>query len=108
MAEKPFQIAVAETEIEFLRQKLALTRFPDELEDVGRTYGTPLSDVKRLVEFWKNGYDWRRHEQALNDELPQFTRDIDVGDHGTLNIHYVHKRSKAVNAIPLIFIHGCS
>lgn len=42
----------------------------------------------------------------MNSELPQYTRDIDVDGFGTLNIHYVHKRSDEKNAIPLLFVHG--
>jgi len=52
------------------------------------------------------GYDWRVHEAALNEELPQFTRDIEVDGFGTLNIHYVHQKSRTVDAIPLLFVHG--
>lgn len=104
--EKVFTIAVPEAELELLQKKLDLTRFPDELQDAGRDYGAPLADIQRLVAHWKNGYDWRKHEAALNVELPQFTRDIDVDGHGTLNIHYVHKKSEATDAIPLLFIHG--
>ncbi|KAF8872227.1 Alpha/Beta hydrolase protein [Infundibulicybe gibba] len=49
-------------------------------------YGAPLADMRRL--------------------LPQFTRDIDVEGFGSLNIHYIHKRSEVANAIPLLFVHG--
>ncbi|KAG1848729.1 Alpha/Beta hydrolase protein [Suillus subalutaceus] len=35
-----------------------------------------------------------------------FTRDINVDGFGALNIHYVHKKSKTVDAIPLLFCHG--
>ncbi|KAG2007071.1 epoxide hydrolase [Coprinopsis cinerea AmutBmut pab1-1] len=104
--EKPFTISIPDSEIEFLRKKLELTRFPDELEEAGRDYGAPLADVRRLVERWKSGYDWRAHEAQLNAEFPQFTRDIEVEGHGTLNIHYVHKKSEVVDAIPLVFVHG--
>ncbi|EEB98496.1 hypothetical protein MPER_01980, partial [Moniliophthora perniciosa FA553] len=56
---------------------------------------------------WKDSYDWKKHEKLLNDELPQFTRDINVDGFGTLNIHYVHKKSQVTeNAIPLLFVHG--
>ncbi|KAH9974902.1 Alpha/Beta hydrolase protein [Lactifluus volemus] len=43
--------------------------------------GAPLSDIKRLVERWKNGYDWRTHERELN-ELPMFMRSIEVEGFG--------------------------
>ncbi|TFK73181.1 alpha/beta-hydrolase [Pluteus cervinus] len=53
-----------------------------------------------------NGFDWRAQEADLNLWLTQFTRDIEVDGYGTLNIHYVHHKSKVANAIPLLFVHG--
>ncbi|KAF8555650.1 alpha/beta-hydrolase [Imleria badia] len=106
MTETPFTISVSDGNLNLLRSKLELATLPDELEDADWKYGVPLADIKRLVERWKNGYDWRKHEKDLNDELPMFTRDIDVDDFGTLNIHYVHKESTVANAIPLLYCHG--
>ena len=40
--------------------------------------------------------------------LPQFVRDIPVEGFGSLNVHYVHKRSSLETAVPLLFIHGCA
>lgn len=104
---KPFSIAVPDAELELLHKKLELTRFPDELDEAGRDYGVPLADVKRLVALWKDAFDWRAHETALNAELPQFTVDIEVEGFGTLNTHFVHKESSVKGAIPLLFVHGC-
>ncbi|KAJ7207580.1 Alpha/Beta hydrolase protein [Mycena pura] len=106
MSEQPFTISISSEQLEDLKQKLALTRFPDELSDAGWAYGSPLADIKRLVARWKDGYDWRTHEARLNAELPQFTRDIAVDGFGTLNVHYVHKRSAVEGAVPLLFVHG--
>ncbi|KAJ7472945.1 Alpha/Beta hydrolase protein [Mycena galericulata] len=106
MAESPFSISVSKEQLEALKQKLELTRLPDELDDAGWAYGVPLADIKRLVTRWRDGYDWRKHEALLNAEMPQFTRDIIVEGFGTLNIHYVHKRSTLEDAIPLLFVHG--
>jgi len=107
MTETPFRIAISDQDIDDLKKRLDLTRFPDELEDVGRDYGAPLRDIQRLVAYWKDGYDWRKHEAQLNDELPQFTRDIEVEGFGLLNVHYVHKKSSVASAVPLLFVHGC-
>ncbi|KAF9257129.1 alpha/beta-hydrolase [Marasmius fiardii PR-910] len=101
-----FKINVSEESISLLKQKLELTRLPDELDEAGWDYGVPLSDIRRLVARWKDGYDWRKYEKELNNELPQFTRDIEVEGHGVLNIHYVYKESQAKEAIPLLFVHG--
>ena len=105
-SEQPFTVSIPEADLELLRQKLNLVRFPDELEGSAWDYGVPLADVKRLVTHWKDKFDWRKAEATIN-ELPMFTRDIEVEGHGTLNIHYVHQKSEAENAIPLLFVHGC-
>lgn len=102
-----FKISVPDEDIAFLKRKLELTRFPDELDGSEWKYGIPLADMQRLVAHWKDGYDWRKHEKELNDELPQFTVDIDVEGFETLNIHFIHKKSETANAVPLLFVHGC-
>lgn len=104
---RPFKINISDSQISFLKEKLNLVRFPDELEDAKWDYGVPLEDMKRLVEYWKNGFDWKKQERLINEGLSQFTVDIPVDGHGTLNIHFVHQKSDEVQAIPLLFVHGC-
>ncbi|KAK7689789.1 hypothetical protein QCA50_006428 [Cerrena zonata] len=105
MAEKPFKLFIPDDNLELLHKKLQLARLPDELEDAQWDYGVPLADIKRLVSRWENGYDWRKYEAEINN-IPQFTRDIEVDGFGSLNIHYVHQKSSLENAIPLLFMHG--
>jgi hypothetical protein len=107
LTETPFKIAIPEPQLSRLRQKLALTILPDELPESDWAYGVPLSDIQRLVKRWGDGYDWRKHEAELNDELPQFMRGIEVDGFGVLGVHYVHKRSILDSAVPLLFVHGC-
>ncbi|KAL0958908.1 hypothetical protein HGRIS_014226 [Hohenbuehelia grisea] len=102
----PFSISIPDAKIKQLKAKLDSTIFPDELDDAGWQYGAPLADVKRLVSHWKDAYDWRKHEAELNRELPQYTRAIDIEGQGTLDIHYIYKKSEVINAIPLLFVHG--
>ncbi|TCD63169.1 hypothetical protein EIP91_005897 [Steccherinum ochraceum] len=103
--EKSFKVSIPDSDLEILRRKLELVRLPDELDESGWEYGSPLADIRRLVSRWKEGFDWRAVEAKIN-ELPQFTRDIDVDRFGSLNIHYVHVKSEAKDAIPLLFVHG--
>lgn len=103
----PYKIHVEDAHLDALRQKLALTRFPDELDDAQWDYGAPLTDLKRLVAYWKDGYDWRAAERRLNDTLPQFTQLVEVDGFGGLEVHFVHQRSSVEGAIPLLFVHGC-
>ncbi|KAK0481259.1 Alpha/Beta hydrolase protein [Armillaria novae-zelandiae] len=104
--ESPFKISIPDEKLKLLQQRLALITFPDELDDSGKKYGAPLKDIQRLVARWQDGFDWRAQEAALNMELPQFTRDIEVDGFGVLNIHYVHKKSDVEAAVPLLFVHG--
>ena len=104
--EQPFQIAITEEALSLLKRKLDDTRFPDEINDAEWAYGAPLADIRRLVERWRDGYDWRAHERELN-LLPMFTRPVEVQEFGELNVHYVHQRSSVKGAIPLLFVHGC-
>lgn len=106
MGVQPFTLSVSDADLELLRKKLEITRFPDEVEGAGWDYGVQLADVQRLVARWKDGYDWRAAEAKIN-EIPQFTTNVKVDGFGTLNVHFVHQRSEVKNAIPLLFVHGC-
>lgn len=107
-AGNPFKISVSEEKIDLLRRKLDLATFPDEIDEAGWSYGAPLEDIRRLVSYWKDKFDWRAQEAAINADLPQFTQDISVEGFGPLNIHYIHQTSKAADAIPILFLHGCA
>ncbi|KAB2344372.1 epoxide hydrolase family protein [Actinomadura rudentiformis] len=97
---RPFHIDIPQADLDDLRDRLARTRWPDELPGVGWSYGAPVSYVKELAEYWRTGYDWREHEAALN-RFPQFTTEIDGQ-----NIHFLHVRSPEPDALPLILTHG--
>ena len=101
-----YKIAVPEDQLQLLRTKLELASFPDEIEDAGWDYGAPLRDIKRLTRYWLERFDWREQEAKLND-LPQYQTSIEVDNFGPFDIHFVHQESQVLNAIPLIFVHGC-
>jgi microsomal epoxide hydrolase len=83
-----------------LKDRLARTRFPDEIEGSGWDYGTNLSYLRELVTYWRTTFDWRAQERKLN-QLPQFKTRIDG-----LDIHFIHQRSTRADAVPLVFVHG--
>src|SRR5262245_44690638 len=97
---RPFRIEVPQADLDDLRDRLARTRWPDELPGAGWAYGIPLAYTRELAEHWRTGYDWRRHEARLN-EFPQFTTTIDGA-----NVHFLHVRSPEAHALPLIVTHG--
>ena len=97
---QPFRIDIPQSDLDDLRDRLAHTRWPDELPGFGWRRGVPLHYLKELAAYWRTGYDWREHEARLN-ELSQFITTI--GGH---TIHFLHVRSPAPDALPLIITHG--
>lgn len=99
-AVRPFSIAVPDAVLEDLRERLARTRYPDQLEGAGWLYGTELSYLRELCDYWRTRYDWRAHERALN-RFDHFRTEIDG-----LGIHFIHQRSREKQALPLVITHG--
>jgi microsomal epoxide hydrolase len=97
---RQFRIDIPQADLDDLRDRLARTRWPDQLPGVGWDYGIPLDYVKALAEYWRTSYDWRAAERKLN-EFPQFTTTIDGQ-----NVHFLHVRSPEPDALPLIMTHG--
>ena len=108
---RPFRIDFPQADLDDLQDRLARTRWANELPldtggpqtgpiPPGWEYGVPVSYVKGLVERWRDGYEWRAWEARLN-EYDQFTITIDGQ-----NVHFLHVRSPEANALPLILTHG--
>jgi epoxide hydrolase len=97
---RPFRVAIPQADLDDLQERLARTRWPDELPGVGWSRGVPLGYLRELAEYWRTGYDWRAWEAKLN-AYPQFTTTIDGA-----NVHFLHVRSPEPDALPLILTHG--
>lgn len=100
MSLQPFTVSIPDSTLEDLKDRLARTRWPDEVLDSGWLYGTNLSYLQELTNYWANEFDWRKQEAYINT-LPQFTTEIDG-----IKIHFVHARSKQPASTPLILTHG--
>jgi epoxide hydrolase len=97
---RPFRIEIPQADLDDLQERLARTRWPDELPGVGWSRGVPLDYLQELASHWQAGYDWRAWEAKLN-AFPQFTTTIDGQ-----TIHFLHVRSPEPDALPLILTHG--
>ncbi|HET8627983.1 MAG TPA: epoxide hydrolase [Thermomicrobiales bacterium] len=108
---RPFRIDIPQADLDDLQDRLARTRWANELSletggpqtgplPPGWEYGVPVSYVQQLVAYWRDGYDWRAWEAKLN-AYPQFTTEIDGQ-----RIHFLHVRSPVPDAVPLILTHG--
>ena len=100
MAVEAFTINIPQATLDDLHNRLAHTRWPDEIEGAEWAYGTNLDYLKSLVSYWQNQFDWRAQEARLN-QFTQFRAEIDG-----LGIHFIHERGKGPHPTPLILTHG--
>lgn len=91
---RPFRIDVPGSVLDDLRARLDRTRWPDTLGN-GWDAGTEPSFLRRLVDHWRTGFDWRSPEAELN-RLPQFRTES--------GLHFAHVRSGS--GFPMLLLHG--
>lgn len=100
----PFRIDIPQSDLDDLHDRLTRTRWPipapdrDDRDDFSR--GIPLRYLTELADYWREGFDWRAQEAALNAQ-DQFTTVIDGQ-----TFHVVHVRSANAEAMPLLLCHG--
>ncbi|MBV6885777.1 epoxide hydrolase family protein [Xanthomonas euvesicatoria] len=96
----PFRINIAQAELDDLNQRLGHTRWPSPETVSDHSQGPQSARMRRLVERWRTGYDWRATERLLNGWNSSRTA-IDG-----LDIHFLHVRSPEPGALPLLLTHG--
>jgi epoxide hydrolase len=97
---RDFVIKIDQAELDDLKNRLANTRFPEKETVEDWDQGIPAAYVRELTDYWRDSYDWRRCEAALND-YPNHLVEIDGVD-----IHFLHIRSPESGARPLLLSHG--
>lgn len=97
---RPFQINVAQVELDDLRRRILDTKWPERETVSDNSQGVPLDFMQEVARYWATDYNWRRCEAQLN-ALPNFMTTIDG-----LEIHFIHVRSRHPNAMPIIITHG--
>ena len=93
-------IEVPEADLDDLRARLSATRWAKPWPVTAWEAGTDGDELKRLVEYWATGYDWRKHEAVIN-ALPSRFADID----GTV-LHYLRFDAEREGALPIVLTNG--
>ena len=96
----PFTLDVDQSILDDLKQRLSNVRWPDEVPENNWKYGTDLAYLKSLVDYWRNQYDWRKHEAVMNG-----FRQYKVKLAG-IDLHFVHEEGKGADPMPLLISHG--
>jgi pimeloyl-ACP methyl ester carboxylesterase len=95
-----FTVAIPQTTIDDLHDRLTRTRWSSQVKGSDWNYGTNLDYLRELTDYWQHQYDWRKQENALN-QFHHFKVEIKG-----IGIHFIHERGKAANSFPIILTHG--
>jgi pimeloyl-ACP methyl ester carboxylesterase len=102
-SERPV-LRVPDAQVEKLRSRLRGTRWPRSWppRDAGDGWrgGTDEGELRRLAEYWADGFDWRAQEAAIN-ALPGNTASLDGTD-----VFYLRFDAETPGALPLMLTHG--
>ncbi|KAM6506876.1 hypothetical protein FALCPG4_018697 [Fusarium falciforme] len=88
-------------DIQVGKQLLELTE-----RKAGRSKAPPKAAAD-LARYWATEYDWKATEKKLNKQKHYATTVPGNGNYSApIPLHFVHEKSKAKDAIPLLLIHG--
>jgi hypothetical protein len=97
---EPYTIDIAAEVLSDLRQRLARTRWTYQVEGTDWQAGTDIHYPKELAHYWREAFDWRKSETALN-HFAHFKTNLDGA-----GIHFVHERGKGPDPFPIFLTHG--
>ena len=96
----PFTINIPDTTLTRIQQRISEYPWQEMPELDSWEYGTHCGYLRELCNYWVEEFDWRTHEQEIN-QFPHFKADVDG-----LEIHFIHERGSGDNPRPLLISHG--
>ena len=96
----PFKLHVGDEQLTDLKQRLSRVRWPDEVSGEPWKVGADLAYMKTLTDYWRDKYDWRKHEAQINT-FDHYKVKVAGAD-----IHYIRAEGKGPNPMPLLLSHG--
>ena len=96
----PFRLHVPEETLKDLRERLSRVRWPDEPPIEPWSTGTSVGYMRQLVDYWRDRFDWRAQEEALN-RYHHFKVPL-----AGIDLHFIHEQGKGPNPMPLLLSHG--
>jgi pimeloyl-ACP methyl ester carboxylesterase len=97
---KFFKINVERSVIDDLKERIAATRWTDEIDNSTWEYGTNKTYLKELCDYWQHDFDWKKQEEHLNS-FENFKTTVDA-----VGIHFIHQKGEGQHSIPLLLTHG--
>ena len=93
-------ITVSQGELDDLRGRIASMRWPHSWPIEPWAAGTDVEEMRRLADYWGNGYDWRAHEAQIN-ALPSYAAEVEGQ-----RIHFLRFDAEIPEAPALVLTNG--
>jgi len=104
MTIRPFRIDVPQARLDWIARRLDDAQWPDEAQGDAWAYGASLPVMRDLVAYWREHYDWRAREAAMN-RFPHVLIDVDV-DGAPYTVHAIHVVGKGPSPKTVLITHG--
>ncbi|XP_065294094.1 epoxide hydrolase 1-like isoform X2 [Dermacentor albipictus] len=98
-----FSVHAPEEALVDLKRRLASTKLAEPLQDSRFEYGFNAHELRRVVDHWKDRFDWRLQERLLN-AYEHYHTTIEG-----IRVHFMYARAKAeprTKVYTLLMIHG--
>jgi pimeloyl-ACP methyl ester carboxylesterase len=95
-----FQIQIESAQLDDLQRRLELTRLADDFGNDDWAYGTERNYLQSLLTYWRDEYNWRDHEAAMN-RFEHFRCQIDG-----ITLHFLRRPGRGPAPKPLLLLHG--
>lgn len=101
----PFQVKISQEKLDYISRRVREYRWYEPIKgndgrSVGWRYGTDITYMKELADYWLKKYDWRKTEASIN-RFKNYRAKIDG-----LNLHFIVEKGSGSNPQPLLIIHG--
>lgn len=97
----PFKIAIPDSRLAWIRDRVAAFDWESFPDAGGWSCGIDKAELRRITQYWIDGYDWRAQEERLNT-LPHFQAEVEG-----IPIHFVKIEGSNPRARPpLLLTHG--
>lgn len=98
---EPFTLHIPDQDIADLKGRLTRTRLPDQTPGgTPWTFGTERDWLADLLPYWRDTFDWRAQEAALN-AMPNYKTHLDG-----IDLHYIRAEGQGPDPMPLLLLHG--
>ena len=105
MSVRPFKVDIPQQKLDWISRRLRDAQWPTEHDNPDPwAYGASIPEMRGLVDYWLNQYDWRAREEAMN-RFPHFLASVAV-DGAPYDVHFIHVKGSGPNPKTAIIMHG--